>query len=115
MPVVQAEFRPASGVPGVALDRVIADTGADLSALPWSDCQKMKLELAHGMPGLMSGVAGGSATTYSFTVWVYLDGNEYECQLLADFLGNERILGRDVLNSLEILFRGPSGEVVVNP
>lgn len=26
-----------------------------------------------------------------------------------------RILGRDVLNGLEILFRGPSREVVVNP
>ena len=49
--------------------------------------------------------------TVAFTVWVYLDGNEYESQLLADFSGNDRILGRDVLNSLEILFRGPSGEV----
>ena len=27
----------------------------------------------------------------------------------------ERILERDVLNSLEVLFRGPSGEVVINP
>jgi hypothetical protein len=44
-----------------------------------------------------------------------LDGNEYQCQLHADFIGNERILGRDVLNSLEVLFRGPSGEVVINP
>jgi hypothetical protein len=35
--------------------------------------------------------------------------------LQADFVGNERILGRDVLNRLEILFRGPSGELVVNP
>ena len=33
----------------------------------------------------------------------------------ADFGGSERILGRDVLNSLDVLFRGPSGEVVVNP
>jgi hypothetical protein len=30
-------------------------------------------------------------------------------------LTRERILGRDVLNRLEILFRGPTGEVVVNP
>jgi hypothetical protein len=28
---------------------------------------------------------------------------------------SERILGRDVLNRVEILFRGPVGEVVVNP
>jgi hypothetical protein len=32
-----------------------------------------------------------------------------------DFVGKERILGRDVHNRLEILGRGPAGEVVVNP
>ena len=46
---------------------------------------------------------------------VRLDGQEYPCQLQADFAGQERILGRDVLNRLEILFRGPAGEVIVNP
>jgi hypothetical protein len=35
--------------------------------------------------------------------------------LQADFVGQERILGRDVLNRLDVLFRGPAGEVVVNP
>jgi hypothetical protein len=46
---------------------------------------------------------------------VYIDGQEHPCRLQADFLGNERILGRDVLNRLEVLFRGPIGEVIVNP
>ena len=32
-----------------------------------------------------------------------------------EFRGKERILGRDVLNRLDVVFRGPSGEVVVNP
>jgi hypothetical protein len=32
-----------------------------------------------------------------------------------DFVGSEHVLGRDVLNRLEILFRGPVGEVIVNP
>jgi hypothetical protein len=115
LPIVRAEFRLSSGLPGLTLDRVIPDTGADTSALPWADCQRLKLDPAQGAPGLMSGVAGGSATTLGFTVWVQLNGAEYECQLHADFVGQERILGRDVLNSLEILFRGPHGEVVVNP
>ena len=44
-----------------------------------------------------------------------LDGQEYPCHLQADFAGSDRILGRDVLNKLEILFRGPVGEIVVNP
>jgi hypothetical protein len=115
LPVLRAEFRRFSGAAGLLLDQVILDTGADTSALPWADCQYLQLDPAQGVPGLMSGVAGGSANTLGFLVWVHLDGNEYPCQLYADFVGNERILGRDVLNSLEVLFRGPSGEVVVNP
>jgi hypothetical protein len=67
------------------------------------------------VPGVISGVAGGVAATIGFLIWVWLDGQEYPCQLQADFTGRERILGRDVLNSLEILFRGPSSEVIVNP
>jgi hypothetical protein len=43
LPILDVEFRPASGVPGVTLDRVIADTGADASALPWADCQGLQI------------------------------------------------------------------------
>jgi hypothetical protein len=63
----------------------------------------------------MGGVAGGAAPTLLFRVWVYLDGCEHPCRLQADFIGTERMLGRDVLNRLEMLFRGPVGEVLVNP
>jgi hypothetical protein len=63
----------------------------------------------------MSGVAGGSAITLQFRLWVHLDGQEYPCRLQADFAGHERILGREVLNRLEALFRGPVGEVIINP
>ncbi len=115
LPVIRAEFRQFSGVSGVVLDHIILDTGADTTALPWADCQQMQLDPAQGVPGLIRGVAGGSATMLGFLVWVHLDGQDYPCQLHADFVGTERILGRDVLNSLEVLFRGPSGEVVVNP
>jgi hypothetical protein len=115
LPVIRAEFRRVSGAQGLMVDQVIPDTGADTSALPWSDCQQLQLDPAHGVPGLMSGVVGGSATTLGFLVWVHLDGQEYQCQLHADFMGDERILGRDVLNSMDILFRGPGGEVIINP
>jgi len=115
LPNLALEFRLASGSPGVILDRVIADTGADASAIPWADCQGLQLTAAQGRPGWMAGVAGGAAPTLHFPLWVYLDGQEYPCRLQADFVGAERILGRDVLNRLEILFRGPAGEVVVNP
>jgi hypothetical protein len=115
LPMVALEFRLASGSRGIALDRVIADTGADASALPWSDCQSLQLTAAQGRPGVMGGMAGGTAPTLHFRVWAYLDGREYPCRLQADFVGSERILGRDVLNRVDVLFRGPASEVVVNP
>jgi hypothetical protein len=44
-----------------------------------------------------------------------MDGQEYPCRLQADFIGKERIRGRDVLNRLEVLFRGPASELIVSP
>jgi hypothetical protein len=115
LPVIRTEFRPTSGATGLVLDRVIPDTGADASVLPWADCLALQLTPATGVPGLVSGIAGGSAATLAFQVWARLDGVDYPCRLQADFAGGERILGRDVLNRLDISFRGPSGEVVINP
>lgn len=115
LPVITVEFRQTSGSPGVVLDQVIPDTGADASVLPWADCQQLQLAPSLGVQGLLSGVAGSSAATLAFLIWAYVDGQEYPCRLQADFVGSERILGRDVLNRMEILFRGPSSEVVVNP
>lgn len=115
LPLMSVEFRQTNGVPGIVLDRVIPDTGADASVLPWADCQQLQLSPAMGVQGLIRGVGGSSAATLAFQIWTQLDGQSYPCRLQADFVGNERILGRDVLNRLDILFRGPAGEVVVNP
>lgn len=115
LPILPVEFRTISGVSGTVLDRVIPDTGADASALPWVDCQRLQLDPTQGRPSQISGIAGGNMLALQFRVWVHLDGQEYPCRLQADFVGQERILGRDVLNRLETLFRGPAGEVVVNP
>jgi hypothetical protein len=115
LPLISVEFRRAPGSSGLILDMVIPDTGADASVLPWPDCQSLSLTPAQGVPGFIGGVAGGRAASIAFQMWIWLDGHEYPCRLQADFGGSERILGRDVMNRLEILFRGPSGEVVINP
>jgi hypothetical protein len=115
LPLLRIEFRCANGSPGLVLDRVIPDTGADASVLPWADCRQHQLAPALGVPGRLGGVGVGSAATLAFSIWVWLDGREHSCRLQADFVGQERILGRDVLNQLEVLFRGPAREVVVNP
>ncbi len=113
--VIAVEFRKSLNLTGLVLDHVIPDTGADASAIPWSDCEQLKLDLAEGMPGLMGGVGESSIPTVIFQAWVYLDGKNYPCRLQADFIGHERIVGRDVLNDLDILFRGAAREVIVNP
>jgi hypothetical protein len=115
LPILTLEFRPVSGSPGLPLDRVVADTGADASVLPWADCQRLQLDAARGRPIQLSGVAGSGTLALLFLTWVFLDGHEYPCRLHADFLGRERLLGRDVLNRVEALFRGPASEVVINP
>ncbi len=115
LPLMSVEFRQITGLVGLVFDRVIPDTGADASVLPWADCKLLQLVPAMGVQGLIGGVAGSAAATLAFQIWAKLDGQVYPCRLQADFVGNERILGRDVLNHLDILFRGPAGEVVVNP
>jgi hypothetical protein len=115
LPLISVEFRLAKGAAGIVLDRVIPDTGADATVLPWSDCQNLQLTPGMGVQGLISGIAGGTAATLAFQIWTEIDGQEFPCRMQADFDGSERILGRDVLNRTEVLFRGPIGEVVINP
>jgi hypothetical protein len=115
LPVIPVEFRTQEAVPGLVYEQVIPDTGADASALPWADCTQLALDPRQGIPGLIGGVSAMSASTLVFAVWASLDGQTYPCRLQADFTGHERILGRDVLNRLDILFRGPHQEVVLNP
>jgi hypothetical protein len=59
LPGLSAEFRSASGSTALLLDRVIPDTGADTTKLPWPDCQLLHLDPALGVPSVISGVAGG--------------------------------------------------------
>ncbi|MBX9627752.1 MAG: hypothetical protein K2X82_28390 [Gemmataceae bacterium] len=115
LPILTVEFRAAAGTPGVVLDRVIADTGADATTLSWADCRAAGLDRVPGRVGRMGGVGGGSVLSVVFNIWVQIDGREYPCRVHADFAGRERILGRDVLNRLRVLFDGPAGELVVSP
>ena len=91
--MVTVEFRKASGTPGVVLNGVIPDSGADASVLPWKDCKQLELTPEIGRQGLMAGVADTSAATLVFRVWARIDGGDYLCRLQAGFFGGERILG----------------------
>jgi hypothetical protein len=115
LPVISVEFRTHEPTSGLVYERVIPDTGADASALPWVDCSQLAHDPHDGVPGLIGGVGATAAPTIVFAIWAHVDGQTHPCRLQADFTGHERILGRDVLNRFDILFRGPRREVVLNP
>lgn len=115
LPVASIEFRNERGTAGVLLNEVILDTGSDASSMPWEDCERLSLNAADGTPAGIIGVGNSTAQTIAFRIWAFVDGQEHACHLHADFDGVERILGRDVLNRLEVLFRGPTNEIVINP
>ena len=115
LPTMSVEFRASPGVPGLVFDGVIPDTGADASAMPWADCELLGLDPDLGEPHRVVGVGGSTVLTLSLPAWAWLDGQEYSLWLQAEFTSRERILGRDVLNRLDVLFRWPTGEVIINP
>jgi len=65
--------------------------------------------------GTASGVVGASVTTLFYQGKVEVDGRRCSALIQAIPAGQERILGRDVLNQQRVLFDGPAGQVVVNP
>ena len=115
MPVVRAEFQSDPAGPPVVLDQIILDTGSDSCSLPWMDCQLLHLDPNDGLPTIVAGVTGVPVRTLSFEVWITLDGIQHRCEVQADHHGTERIIGRNVLNYMDVLFRGPAAEVIINP
>ena len=94
---------------------VIPDTGADLSVLPDSDCAAIDLHSSPYFTGLSSGVLGAAVTTLIYRGKAEIDGQRYSALIQPIPGGHERIVGRDVLNQLRMLFDGPAAQAVVNP
>ncbi len=94
---------------------VIPDTGAEVSVLPDSDCTVIDLFSSPYMTGRAGGVVGGSITTLFYQGKVEIDGRRYTALIQPLPAGQERIIGRDVLNQQRVLFDGPAGQVIVDP
>jgi predicted aspartyl protease len=94
---------------------VIPDTGADVSVLPDADCLAIDLYNSPYITGMAGGVVGGSITTLFYHAKVEIDGRRYAALIHPIPAGQERIIGRDVLNQQRVLFDGPAGQVVVDP
>ena len=93
----------------------IPDTGADLSVLPHTDCSAINLFNSPYFTGVSSGVVGSSVTTLIYRAKAEIDGNRYPALIQPVPGGQERIVGRDVLNRLRVLFDGPRAQLIVDP
>jgi predicted aspartyl protease len=94
---------------------VIPDTGADVSVLPDTDCRAIDLANSPYLTGLAGGVLGASITTLLYRGKVEIDGHRYAALIQPIPSGQERIIGRDVLNQQRVLFDGPAGQIIVDP
>jgi hypothetical protein len=94
---------------------VIPDTGADLSVLPDGDCTAIDLYNSPYFTAVSSGVLGAGVTTLIYRGKAEIDGNRLPALIQPIPGGQERIVGRDVLNQQRVLFDGPAGQVIVNP
>jgi hypothetical protein len=94
---------------------VIPDTGADVSMFPDIDCAAIDLFNSPCMTGMAGGVVGASVPTLFYQGKVEIDGCMYPALIQSVPGGQERIVGRDVLNQQRMLFDGPAEQVIVNP
>ena len=94
---------------------VIPDTGADLSVLPHGDCNAIDLFSSPYFTGISSGVLGPGVSTLIYRGKVEIDGRLFSAQIQPVAGGQERIIGRDVLNQQRLLFDGPAQQVVIDP
>lgn len=101
-------FRTASKV----YDDVIPDTGADITCLPFDDCEQIDLYVSPYARGLSERYAQeGVREVLLYVGIVDINGLEY-FSIIEPVQETERALGRDVLNQLTVTFRGKEGRTI---
>jgi len=114
LPQVEAVFSNYRGTGLQFYPDVVPDTGADISALPESDCDVIDL---FGSPHLLSlarGVMGPQSATLVYRGYVEIASTRYRALIHPVPGGKERILGREVLNQLKVTFDGPQKKVILD-
>jgi hypothetical protein len=65
--------------------------------------------------GMAGGVLGASVASLFYRAKIEIDGRRFTALIQPVPGGQERIVGRDVLNQQRVLFDGPAGQVIVDP
>lgn len=91
---------------------VIPDTGADICMLPMIQCERIDLFSSPCRRYRLRGVTSAEVSqSLMFLGHVQLGTQEY-LALISPYAGNDKILGRDVMNQLTVTFRGKAGKVI---
>jgi len=94
---------------------VVPDTGADLSVLPESDCLDIDLFSSPYFPTRSRGVVGSGVSVLVYRGNVEVGGKRFPSLIQFVPGGQERILGRDVLNQNRVIFDAPANKVIFEP
>lgn len=115
IPRITATFMDYSGMTSKTHTDAITDTGADLTLLPQLDCASINILSSPHVAIRSTGVFGGAASGLAYRAKVEIDGKRMNSLIQPVPGGKERIIGRDVLNQLRVLFDGPKRELIVDP
>jgi hypothetical protein len=115
LPRAEVTFLNHAEAASQAFADVIPDTGADTCVLPDSDCRAFDLFSSPGFTGLAAGFVGAATTALFYRGKAEVNGLRVPALIQAVVGGDERLLGRDVLNQHRVVFDGPLRRVVSEP
>ena len=112
LPRVVATFWNHAETQSQTLQDVIPDTGADLTLLPRADCLAIDLYSSPYYSVVTRGALGSGVSALIYRRKAEIDGRRGPAFIQPVDGGQERIMGRDVLNRHRVNFDGPAGRVV---
>lgn len=107
LPRCTATFRNHAETHSQTYSEVIPDTGPDLTVVPAGDCPAFDLFSSPCFSTVARGVVGGSMATLVYLGKVEINGDRRLAFIQPLAGGQERLIGRDVLNHHRVIFDGP--------
>lgn len=92
--------------------QAIVDSGADGTIIPIQTLAR--LNVSSEQTKLMRGVAGGAINVALYPVKILVAGQQFPVSAVGDEIGREIIIGRDVLNQMQVTLNGLAHMVEVS-
>ena len=112
IPVVEIEIAAGKSESGMVI-RALVDSGADATVIPIHNL--LQVGARKGRSAWMRGVTHDRVKIDRYRVWVQIGGlRPMYLNVVADPLGEEAIIGRDVLNQLIVILNGHASTVEIS-